>query len=165
MRPARLITLITTLALLAGCALALPPGVPPVDFASGTVMLHTRSGITHRLEVEIAESVVQRERGLMYRTAMPAESGMLFVYPAAQWGGFWMFNTLIPLSIAYADADGVIVQITDMLPCMSQEASACALSDYRAVAPFQYGLEVNQGYFAARGIGVGDRIEYQRESR
>ena len=164
MRPVRLISLITTLSLLVGCALALPPGVSPVDFASGTVMVHTRSGITHRLAVEIAESDVQRERGLMYRTSLAAERGMLFVYPAAQVGGFWMFNTLIPLSVAYADADGVIVQITDMSPCLSQEARGCPQDDYRAVAPFQYGLEVNQGYFAARGIGVGDRIEYQRES-
>ncbi|CAN7401721.1 DUF192 domain-containing protein [Pseudomonas sp. LjRoot71] len=135
-----------------------------MDFASGTVMVHTRSGITHRLAVEIAESDMQRERGLMYRTSLPDERGMLFVYPAAQWGGFWMFNTKIPLSVAYADADGVIVQITDMSPCLSQEARGCPQDDYRAVAPFQYGLEANQGYFAARGIGVGDRIEYQRES-
>ena len=163
MRHVRPIALTIALALLPGYALALPSGVQPVDFASGTVIIHTRHGMTHRLNVEIAESEAQRERGLMYRTSMPAESGMLFVYSTAQVGGFWMFNTRIPLTVAYAGADGVIFQITDMSPCHSPSATICEQQNYPALAPFYYALEVNQGFLAERGIGIGDRIAFRRE--
>ena len=143
-----------------GAAPELPAGVFPVDFAAGTVTVLSRGGASHHLQVEIAETVEQQERGLMYRTAMPAQSGMLFVYPREERGGFWMLNTRIPLSIAFAGDDGVIFQIDDMAPCTSRYAFLCP--GYPARAPFRYALEVNQGYFGERGIGVGDRIEYVR---
>jgi uncharacterized protein len=146
-----------------GSRLQLPAGVAPVAFGSGTAILHTRTGETHRLDIEIAETDTQRQRGLMYRASMPEESGMLFIFPEQREGGFWMFNTRIPLSVAYAGDDGVIFQIVDMDPCMSRTAAFCVRQDYLAQAPFRYGLEVNQGYFARRGIDVGDRIEFARK--
>ena len=139
-----------------GSQLELPSGVDPVEFALDTVQI--RSGdTTYTLPVEIADTPAQRERGLMYRSSMPEEAGMLFAYEDTQPGGaFWMYNTLIPLSIAYADAEGRIVSIVEMPPCDSEFASLCPT--YPAGAPFRYALEVNQGYFVERGIGVGDRI-------
>lgn len=143
-----------------GSRLELPPEAEPVEFPAGTVRIHS-DGQIHVLRAELAETPAQRERGLMYRTAMPEDAGMLFLYPAEQEGGFWMYNTRIPLSIAYADAEGVIFQIREMQPCESPYASLCPT--YPAQRPFRYALEVNQGYFARRGIGVGARIEYQRD--
>lgn len=143
-----------------GSRLQLPEGVEPVGFAPGTVQVKSAAAV-HTLQVEIAENDAQRERGLMYRTSMPEDAGMIFVYPTAQEGAFWMFNTQIPLSIAYADADGKIVRILDMEPCESPYASFCPL--YPAGAPFQYALEVNRGYFQERGISIGDQIVLSRE--
>lgn len=143
-----------------GSRLELPPEVEPVEFAAGTVRIHS-NGQVHTLRAEFAETPAQRERGLMFRTVMPEDAGMLFIYPAEQEGGFWMYNTRIPLSIAYADGEGVIFQIREMQPCESPYASLCPT--YPAQRPFRYALEVNQGYFARRGIGVGARIEYQTE--
>jgi uncharacterized protein len=143
-----------------GSRLELPRGVEPVEFPAGVAEVHSE-GQVHTLVVEIAETPAQRERGLMYRTEMPQNAGMLFAYPEEQEGGFWMYNTMIPLSIAYADSAGVIFQVTRMQPCGSQFASVCPT--YPARQPFQYALEVNQGYFAARGIKPGDRITYRRD--
>lgn len=135
---------------------ALPPGVAPLAFAAGQVVIHGRDGRRHRLQVELAETAAQRARGLMYRRALPVDHGMLFVYPAAQRGNFWMLNTYLPLSIAFLDEAGVIRAIRDMAPCPHTSASACP--QYGAGQPYRYALEVNQGYFRARGIGVGDRL-------
>lgn len=143
-----------------GSRLELPDGVARVEFEAGTVQI--RSGDTmHTLRVEIAETATQRARGLMYRPFMPEDAGMLFIYPAEHEGGFWMYNTLIPLSIAYADAEGRIFQILEMAPCESVYESMCPT--YPASAPFQYGLEANQGFFAERGIGADAVIELERE--
>lgn len=143
-----------------GSRLELPQGVQPVEFPVGTVQIQS-GDTTHTLRAEFATTPAQRERGLMYRTSMPEDAGMLFIYPAEQEGGFWMYNTLIPLSIAYADENGVISQITQMEPCESPYASMCPT--YPARVPFRYALEVNQGYYAARGIQAGDRILYEIE--
>jgi uncharacterized protein len=138
--------------------LSLPAGVRPVEFASGKVNIQSATG-RHTLQVEIAETRRQIERGMMYRTSLPETDGMLFIYPKANRGSFWMLNTFIPLSIAYADELGVIFQISDMTPCGNLPESECAKKTYPAREPFRFALEVNQGYFARRGISVGDRIE------
>jgi uncharacterized protein len=138
-----------------GSQLVLPRGVDVVSFDAGMVEIHSGETV-HRVTAEIAETPAQRERGLMYRTRMPEEAGMIFVYPSEQVGGFWMYNTRIPLSIAYADGEGVIFQITDMQPCESPYATLCRT--YQAQHPFQYALEMNQSYFTTRSIRPGDRI-------
>jgi uncharacterized protein len=144
-----------------GSTLELPAEVQPVEFAASRIVIRTQAGEAHELTVELAEAPQQQERGLMYRTSMPEESGMLFIYPESQGSGFYMLNTRIPLSAAYADDEGVIFQIVDMAPCESPYAVICARESrpYRAESPFRYGLEVNQDYLAHRGIGIGDRIE------
>lgn len=140
-----------------GSRLELPAGVQAIDFAPGTVEIHTAQGATHTLKVEVAGNDAQRERGLMYRTSMPADAGMIFIYPEQQPdGAFWMYNTLIPLSIAYADSAGVIVNILEMEPCRSQYQTLC--DNYPAGAPFQYALEANRGYFMEHGVRPGDRV-------
>ncbi len=87
----------------------------------------------------------------MERTELGENSGMLFVYQEEQQRSFWMRDTLIPLSIAYIDADGRIVDIQDMQPL--DETS------HPSAEPAQYALEVNQGFFEEHGVQVGDRVE------
>ena len=142
-----------------GSQLVLPAGVQPVEFTAGKVIIRNAAG-EHSLRVEIAETSQQIKRGLMYRTSLPENGGMLFIYPKAHGGSFWMFNTFIPLSVAYADELGVIFQIGDLAPCGNLPEAECAEQAYPALQPFRFALEVPQGYFARRGISVGDRIEY-----
>lgn len=112
----------------------------------------------HALSVEIAREPRERSRGLMDRETLPAEAGMLFVYPREQppQGAFWMRNTLIPLAIAFLGGDGEIRAIKHMAPCPGERASDCP--SYPAGVAFRAALEVNDGYFAARDIRIGDRV-------
>lgn len=117
---------------------------------------------TVRIPIEIAETEAQRAFGLMRRPSLPADAGMLFVYPQEQppEGSFWMFNTLIPLDIAFIGADGTIGSIVPMEPCTSPYPQWCP--GYTAGVPFRSALEVNRGYFARQGIEVGDRVVLER---
>jgi uncharacterized protein len=103
------------------------------------------------LVVEVADDPVERAMGLMYRDFLPDDRGMLFVFPDEAARAFWMKNTRIPLSIAFADGTGTIVTIMDMFPDDGR-------ARYRSGAPARYALEVNRGWFAMRGIKPGDRI-------
>jgi hypothetical protein len=102
------------------------------------------------LTVEIADSPEERARGLMFRDSLPADAGMLFVWPGDTLSPFWMKDTLIPLSIAFIDADGVILHIEDMEP----------LDETLHVSPkpYRYAVEANQGWFEEHGIEVGDGV-------
>ena len=97
----------------------------------------------------------------MYVYTLAEDCGMLFSYPWPLKGSFWMFNTYIPLSIAFADDAGVIFQIGDMLPCTNLTEDECSRQSYSAQRPFRYALEVNQGYFEQRHIRIGDRIRIE----
>lgn len=103
------------------------------------------------LSLEVARTEAEHEQGLMFRQSLPLDSGMLFVYTAPSQGGYWMHNTLIPLSIAWLGQDGTIVDIQDMQPQTDDV--------HTPVAPYWYALEVNQGWFAANGVGVGQRVQ------
>jgi uncharacterized membrane protein (UPF0127 family) len=113
--------------------------------------IETPGGEEVEVRVEIADTDPERARGLMGRTALAEDRGMLFVFEEEQELSFWMKDTLIPLSIAYMDSEGRIVDIQDMK----------ALDDdpphYASVEPAQYALEVNKGFFEERGVEVGDR--------
>jgi uncharacterized protein len=122
-------------------------------FPRGTVDIRKRHGATVRLTVELARAPQQRARGLMGRRSLPARHGMLFLFPAPTRGGFWMKNTLIPLSIAFVGADGRIVEILDMEPC---RADPCRV--YTPRRPYVRALEVNGGAFRRWGVRVGDRV-------
>ncbi|MBC7779006.1 MAG: DUF192 domain-containing protein [Proteobacteria bacterium] len=105
----------------------------------------------HKLSAEVAAAPETRERGLMFRYQMKDDEGMLFVFPSAQRQSFWMKNTPLPLSIAFVDARGVILNIRDMMPFTTEGHP----SDGEAL----YALEMNRGWFAQRGIKAGDRIQ------
>ncbi|MFP4483221.1 MAG: DUF192 domain-containing protein [Spirochaetaceae bacterium] len=106
---------------------------------------------SYRVTAEIADTEDERRRGLMFRETLPANHGMLFVFPDEAPRSFWMRNTEIPLTIAYADADGRIVSIHDMEPFSEEPVPS------RGAA--KYALEVNQGELAAKGVQVGDVLE------
>ena len=95
-----------------------------------------------------------RSRGLMGRTSLPAGAGMVFRYPSDRDGGFWMKDTLIPLSIAYFDGEGTVVSVLDMEPCLQDPCRS-----YRPGVAYRGALEVNQGFFARIGLTPGWRVE------
>ena len=103
--------------------------------------------------VEIADTPAEREQGLMGRTTLAADAGMVFVFPEDHRGPFWMKDTLIPLSIAFYAADGRILKILDMEPC---KADPCPL--YDPGVSYRGAFEVNKGAFAGWGISEGDRL-------
>lgn len=115
--------------------------------------IETSGGEEVEVRVEVADTDPERARGLMGRTALAEDRGMLFVFEEEQELSFWMKDTLIPLSIAYMDSEGRIVDIQDMK----------ALDDdpphYTSAEPARYALEVNKGFFQERGVEVGDRAE------
>ncbi len=94
-----------------------------------------------------------RSCGLSHRTSLPANRGMLFVYAEPEILTFWMKDTHIPLSIAFIDADNRIVSIQKMNPYPITTV-------YASPIPALYALEVNQGWFEEKGIGVGDVVEF-----
>ena len=89
----------------------------------------------------------------MSREFIPDDAGMIFLFDEPTTSGFWMKDTLIPLSIAFADADGRILRILDMEPC---EADPCEI--YDPGVPYWSALEVNQGAFVRWGVEEGDRL-------
>ena len=103
-----------------------------------------------QLEVELAATPATRSRGLMYRQSLPEERGMLFVFPQEQMLTFWMRNTTLPLSIAFADAAGRIVTISDLDPLSEALVSSGA--------PARFALEVNRGWFLRHGVSPGDSL-------
>jgi uncharacterized membrane protein (UPF0127 family) len=108
------------------------------------------------VRVEIADSPEEQATGLMNRTALAEDRGMLFVFPGEEVRSFWMKNTLIPLSIAYMDSEGRIVDLQDMKPLDDEEPH------YVSAEPAKYALEVNKGFFDENGIEVRDRAQLPR---
>ena len=108
-----------------------------------------------QINVEVAATPQQRERGLMFRDELDEKWGMLFVYDKEEPRQFWMKNTKIPLSIAFIDRGLVVRDIQDMTP-MSEEM-------HLSKAPAIYALEVNQGWFARHHITPGTTAEFSPE--
>ena len=104
----------------------------------------------HRIDAEVAADQPNRMQGLMNRRSMATNQGMLFVFTQADRHCMWMRNTLLPLSVAFLDEQGQILNIEDMKP--QTENNHCA------AAPARFALEMNQGWFAGKGIKVGQRI-------
>ena len=105
----------------------------------------------HKLTAEVANTDATRATGLMHRRMLPENRGMLFVFPDVAMHGMWMMNTHVPLSVAFLDTKGVIINIADMTPHTQDSHSAAR--------PAKYALEMNQGWFRKRGIKPGDRVE------
>ena len=104
----------------------------------------------HRIEAEVAADQMSRMQGLMMRKSMGANKGMLFVFPQTERHCMWMRNTFIPLSVAFLDERGRILNIEEMKP--QTETSHCA------TAPARFALEMNRGWFADKGIKPGQRL-------
>lgn len=104
----------------------------------------------HLIQAEVAQTPAQRSIGLMNRPAMGTNEGMLFVFEVPGQQCFWMKNTLLPLSIAFLADDGTVVNIEDMRPQTLD--SHCSRKEVR------YALEMNQGWFARRGIKAGMKL-------
>jgi uncharacterized protein len=121
------------------------------------VLIQTERGEEVAVTVEVADSQDEREVGLMHREFLPDDAGMIFLFEEEITGGFWMKNTLIPLSIAFADGDGTILRILDMEPC---EADPCEI--YDPGVAYSSALEVNQGAFVSWGVEEGDRLTLEQ---
>lgn len=142
---------------LAGCAPTTSSSSTPSpapSFPRGTVLIDTGSD-TVLVHVLVAQTEEQREHGLMDRTSLPADDGMVFIFFEPTQSGFWMKDTLIPLSIAFFDVDGKILKILDMKPC-APDASPCPI--YDPGVSYMGALEVNRGAFERLGVGEGDTV-------
>ena len=106
----------------------------------------------HLIQVEVAATEEQREQGLMYREKMPVNAGMLFVFGSPATQCMWMKNTPLPLSVAFIDAGGKIVNIEDMQPHTLD--SHCSTR----TVPVRYALEMNLGWFRQKNIKPGMSI-------
>ena len=104
----------------------------------------------HLIRAEVADNMSTRMEGLMHRKSMPQNSGMVFVFDENATHCMWMKNTLMPLSVAFIDEAGAIINIADMQP--HSEQSHCA------ARPARYALEMNRGWFAQRGIKPGTKL-------
>ncbi len=124
-------------ALCAAPASAQQPTLSTVELGAGM----------HVIRAEVADSFSTRMQGLMRRTSLPPNGGMLFRFDEDGTHCMWMKNTLIPLSVAFIDERGAIINIADMQP--HSEQSHCA------ARPARYALEMTQGWFAQRGIRAG----------
>lgn len=113
-------------------------------------VVQLRAGM-HLIRAEVAADYETRGRGLMYRKTLAPNSGMLFVFDAPALQCMWMKNTDLPLSVAFLDAQGAVINIEDMQP--HTEDSHCAKR------PALYALEMEQGWFARRGIKAGMKLD------
>jgi uncharacterized protein len=104
----------------------------------------------HNIRAAVAQTMDQLTTGLMYRREMAQHEGMLFVYDDLAPRCFWMKNTILPLSIAFLADDGTVVNVDDMKPQ--------TLDSHCSAKPVRYALEMNQGWFARRGIKAGSKI-------
>ncbi len=134
-----------------------PPTTTEEEREGPVVLIQTERGEEVEVAVEIADTQEEREVGLMNREFLPDDAGMIFLFEEEIAGGFWMKNTLIPLSIAFMGGDGTILRILDMEPC---EADPCEI--YDPGVSYQSALEVNQGAFASWGVEEGDLLTLEQ---
>jgi len=130
-------------------------------FFLGTSIAHSQNFLKiplyiHEKEiwVEVAKTPAERAKGLMGRNYLGSEEGMLFIFEREDHHTFWMKDTLIPLSIAFIDKSGLIVEIADMKPL--------SLDSHGPPKPILYALEMKKGWFSANRIKVGDVIRFSK---
>jgi len=105
----------------------------------------------HVITAEMARTPLSRTVGMMFREKTPPNHGMLFLFESKSQQCFWMRNTPLPLSIAFLDDDGTILQIADMAP--KSDTLHCSQQ------PVRYALEMEQGWFVRKGAVVGSKIQ------
>ncbi len=122
---------------------------PPPAWAQKTPVVQLNAGM-HLIQAEVVAEPAARAQGLMHRRTLGQNAGMLFIFDEHAVHCMWMKNTLIPLSVAFVDDRGTIVNVEDMEP--HSETSHCAAQ------PVKYALEMSRGWFASRGIRPGARL-------
>ncbi len=129
------------------------PAVHPVSGLRIIPLTVTHAGKAHRFRVEVAATPEQQEQGLMFRTAMGADEGMIFPMDPPRGASFWMRNTVIPLDLVYIGSDGRINNIA---------ANAVPYSEVPllSVGLVKGVLELNGGRAAALGIVAGDKVSW-----
>ncbi|MBP6564529.1 MAG: DUF192 domain-containing protein [Burkholderiales bacterium] len=135
---------------LAALLASMSASAQPADGKPQSLPITTIKVGPHPVAAEVAATPDQRTIGLMYRFSLPADHGMLFVFPEPQPLSFWMRNTYIPLSIAYIDVEGRILNVVEMAP----RSDATHPSRGEAL----YALEMRKGWFADKGVGPGTRV-------
>ena len=115
-----------------------------------------KDGSNVDLLVEVADDAAERNKGLMLRESLPDDQGMLFVFEDESQHGFWMKDTLIPLSIAFIEGEGVVIDIQDMEPRDE--------TIHKPDEPYLYAVEANQGWFARNGIEPRSQVRLARTS-
>lgn len=133
--------------------LALVSSLPAQETAQPplpTLLLTAENG--RIITAEVADEGAEREAGLMFREKLAPDSGMLFVMPRPDRAGFWMKNTRIPLSVAFLNTDGVILEIHDLKPHNTRTVQS-------AFPTIAYALEMDQGWFAKAGVNPGERLK------
>ena len=128
------------------CSLAWAEGQPQLQLPR----IQLQAGM-HQMQVQVAATPDQRAIGLMHRAEMPQAEGMLFAFEQASQQCFWMKNTLLPLTAAFIADDGTIINLADMKP----QTTDAHCSDQ----PVRWVLEMNQGWFAKRGIKAGFKLQ------
>jgi uncharacterized membrane protein (UPF0127 family) len=136
-------------ALLLGCAAA---SAGAQDAQMDLPRVRLGAGM-HQIDAQVAATPDQRATGLMFRKQMPQHEGMLFAFEQPSVQCFWMKNTLLPLTAAFVADDGELVNLVDMKPQ--------SLDSHCSAKPVRYVLEMNQGWFAKRGIKPGTRLTGQ----
>jgi hypothetical protein len=141
------------------CAIACASRAPDAAAASPSrVVVETRAGARHPVQVELARTRSEQARGLMERRELGRDAGMLFLFDESSDHAFWMKNTLIPLDMIFAADDGRIVGIV-------AGAVPGDLTPRSVGAPSRYVLEVNGGWAEAHGVAPGDRLRFENVGR
>ena len=119
-------------------------------FADTALKVTTLSVGKHPIRVEVVQKDEDRTKGLMFREKLGKNDGMLFIFDDPGYHSMWMMNTLIPLSVAFLDRDGVILNVEDMEPQTTDS--------HTAAGPATYAIETNKGWFAERKLKPGDKV-------
>jgi len=130
-----------------------PPPPPPAPSAAKTIADYFTVRVGGRpVRLQVAVTTPEMERGLMERTRLGADEGMLFVYPSPQAMSFWMHDTPTPLDLGYFGADGTLREVYPLLPFDERPVSSRSKE-------LQYALEMNQGWFSAQGVRPGAQLD------
>jgi uncharacterized membrane protein (UPF0127 family) len=148
----QILAALVSLTLLGACTDDTPE---PSDARPGLTM--TFGGTDATLAVDLADDPQERREGLMGIEELPADQGMAFVWPEPVDTTFWMKETLVPLSVAFVDESGHVIEVLDMQPCETEPCPSYGIDE-----PFVLAVEANLGWFDDHGVGAGDRAELRR---
>lgn len=140
------------LALAIAGALGCPRTPSPVPSAPARVLVEAAQG-TAAVQVEVARTREEQQRGLMYRKELAPDAGMIFVFASEKPHPFWMANTLVPLDMLFIGDDGRVAAIVEREPLGLESSDGGVAS--------RYVLEVNRGWSRSHGVKVGDRVRFE----